>query len=268
MAIVALHTAATGLSAMSTDIDVTAHNLANVNTTGFKASRANFEDLLYQEKAQPGVENSQGDMRPAGLQVGLGVRVSNTARDFRSGSALETGKPLDLMIEGNGFFAVDIAEEAGSGIGYTRAGNFFVNADGELVLGNADGPRLEPNITIPDDAISVDIAHDGTVSVSTSASPTPTVAGQVQLTAFINPNGLRPIGGNLFVESDASGPPIEANPGESGLGTIIQGFLEGSNVDPVRELIHLIKAQRAFEMNSQSIQAADEALQVVANLRR
>lgn len=268
MAVIALHSAATGLSALSTEIDVIAHNLANVNTTAFKSSRVNFEDLLYMELAQPGVENANGDERPAGIQVGLGVRISNTDRNFTQGPAIATERPLDLLIDGSGFFMVDILEEQGTGIGYTRAGNFFVNSEGELVLGNAQGPRLEPPIAIPPEATAVDVTADGQVYATVPGQPEPQNVGQIQLSTFINPNGLRPLGGNVYVESEASGPPIEGVPGEEGIGTIVQGFLEGSNVDPVKELVSLIKAQRAFEMNSQTIQAADQALQVVANLRR
>ena len=268
MAVTALHTAATGLNALSTQVDVIANNLANVNTTAFKGQRVNFEDMLYQEKAQPGVENANGDQRPAGIFVGLGVRIANTDFDFQQGSPIETDQPLDLMIDGNGFFAVDILDNEGSGIGYTRAGNFFVNSDGEIVLGNSDGPRLEPPINLPADAVSIEITSDGNVEVLQAGNALPTNVGQIQLTSFVNPKGLRPLGANIFVESEASGPPIEAAPGTDGVGTLVQGFLESSNVDPVTELVDLIKAQRAFELNSQSIQAADQALQVVANLRR
>ncbi len=268
MATVALHTAATGMNAISTQIDVIANNLANVNTTAFKGQRANFEDLLYQEKAQPGVENANGDQRPAGIFVGLGVRVANTDFNFSQGSPIETGQPLDVMIDGDGFFAVDILEDEGSGIGFTRAGNFFVNSDGEIVLGNSQGPRLLDAPNIPVDATSIEITADGQVLVQQPGSPTPTTVGELELTTFVNPKGLRPIGNNIFVETEASGPPVEALPGEDGVGTLIQGFLEASNVDPVKELVELIKAQRAFELNSQTIQAADEALQVVGNLRR
>lgn len=268
MAIVALHSAATGLSALSRQIDVIANNLANVNTTGFKASRANFEDLLYQQLAQPGVENANGDHRPSGLYVGLGTRIANTQFDFTQGSPMESGRDLDLMIDGQGFFQVRILQETGTGIGYTRSGNFFINRDGELVLGNSQGPRLEPPITIPADAMSIEITADGQVNVFVPNQVDPVNVGQLQLATFVNPAGLRPIGGNIFVETAASGPPIIGAPGEGNFGTILQRFLESSNVDAVRELVDLIKAQRAFEMNSQSIQAADQSLQVIANLRR
>lgn len=268
MAVSALHSAATGLSALSTEIDIIANNLANVNTTGFKSMRANFEDLLYEEKAQPGVENANGDQRPAGLFVGLGTRISNTQFDLSLGSPVTTGRELDLMINGNGFFQVSILPEIGDGIGYSRAGNFFVNRDGEVVLGNSDGPRLEPPISVPADTLRIEVSADGNVFAFLPGQVDSTNVGQVQLANFVNPNGLKSIGGNLYVESAASGPPIEGNPGEGTFGTILQRFLESSNVDPVKELVSLIKTQRAFEMNSQSIQAADEAMQVIGNLRR
>ncbi len=268
MATIALHSASTGLSALSTQIDVIANNLANVNTPGYKAARVNFEDLLYQEKRQPGVENAQGDRTPAGLQVGLGVRVSNTTRDFSKGTQLSTSNQTDLMIEGPGFFPVAAVVDGGNATAYTRAGNFFVNTDGELVLGNIDGPRLEPPITLPPNHISVSVSADGIVSYTTSDDPTSQQAGQIELTSFVNPNGMRPIGGNLFVPTEASGDPLTGVPGQEGRGVLRQNALEGSNVEPVRELVELIKAQRAFEMNSQTISAADQALQVVSNLGR
>jgi len=268
MAVTALHSAATGLSALSTGIDIVANNLANVNTVGFKAVRANFQDLLYQEKEQPGVENANGDTRPAGLYVGLGTRISNTQYDFRLGSPMPTERDLDLMINGLGLFRVNILEEEGNGVGYTRAGNFFKNRDGDMVLGNIDGPRLEPPITIPDNAVRVDFSSDGRVFAFTPDQVEPQEIGQLELSTFVNPNGLKPIGKNLYVETAASGPPLEGAPGESPFGTILSKHLESSNVDPVQELVNLIKTQRAFEMNSQTIEAADEALQVIANLRR
>lgn len=268
MAVTALHSAATGLSALSTGIDIVANNLANVNTVGFKAMRPNFQDLVYQEKEQPGVENDNGDMRPAGLYVGLGTRLANTQYDFRLGSPMPTERDLDLMINGPGLFRVNILEEEGDGIGYTRAGNFFKNRDGEMVLGNIDGPRLEPPITIPEDATRVDFSADGRIFAFTSGQIEPQEIGQIELSSFVNANGLKPIGKNIYVETVASGPPMEGTPGESPFGTILAKHLESSNVDPVQELVQLIKTQRAFEMNSQTIEAADEALQVIANLRR
>lgn len=268
MAISALHSAATGLSALSQNLDVIANNLANVNTTGFKTSRANFEDLLYVEKRQPGLENANGDRTPAGLFVGLGTRLSNTQYDFSQGGLIPTSNNTDLAIDGQGLFKVTIPDSVGGGVGYTRAGNFMRNSEGELVLGNSDGPRLEPPIQIPQDALQVSVSSDGRVYAQVPGNVEPEEVGRVQLAMFVNPTGLKPIGGNLFVESAASGPPIEGNPSEGSFGRIIQSHLEGSNVDAVTELVSLIKTQRSFEMNSQTIQAADQSLQVISNLRR
>ncbi|MCG3179013.1 MAG: Flagellar basal-body rod protein FlgG [Phycisphaerae bacterium] len=268
MATTALHSAATGLNALSTQIDVSANNLANANTVGFRRSRVNFEDLIYQELHRPGTTNAQGIKTPAGTYVGLGVRVSNTQAMFEQGNLDQTGRELDMAIQGNGFFQVKIFDDFGTGVGYTRSGNFFVNSDGNLVLGNAEGFALEPPISIPSDHTKIDIGSDGRVFVTTPSSITPEEVGQIQLARFINPAGLQQIGGSMFVESEASGPPTLANPGSEGLGITIQEFLESSNVDPVKELVELIKAQRAFELNSQSIQTADETLQVIGNLRR
>jgi len=267
MAVVALHSAATGLSALSTNIDIIANNLANVNTIGFKSFRANFEDLLYEEKKQPGVENSSGDRRPAGLYVGLGTQLSNTSINQEQGSPIESNRDGDMMIRGRGFFQVSLPNQ-GEGIGYTRAGNFFVNQDGELVLGSGDGPRLEPAITIPTDALRFEVTEDGTVNAFLPGQAEPSNVGQIELASFVNPNGLKAIGSNLYLPTAASGPSTNGTPGDQGFGSILHHYTEASNVDPVRELVDLIKTQRAFEMNSQSIQAADEALQVIGNLRR
>jgi len=267
MAVVALHSAATGLNALAQNIDVIANNLANANTTGFKSFRANFEDLLYLEKAQPGVENANGDQRPAGLYVGLGTRIANTQINFEPGSPIATNGDLDMMIEGTGFFAVDITEEEGDGIGYTRAGNFVLNSDGDVVLGNSDGPRLIPNINIPQGTTNISISKDGFVRGQVDGGDVQDF-GQITLWKFPNAQGLKALGGNVYVQTAASGDPIEGVPGEGGFGGILHKFLEASNVDPVKELVDLIKTQRTFEMNSQSIQAADQALQVISNLRR
>lgn len=267
MAIQALHSSASGMNALSTELDVISNNLANVNTNGFKASRVNFEDLIYQQKRQPGVESDANDTPPAGLQVGLGTRISNTQYDFQQGSAVITDRPLDVFISGDGFFQVDILEEFGGGKGYTRAGNFFVNRDGELVLGNSDGPRLSQGISISEDAIGVSISSSGIVS-EIDANNNANEIGQIELFNFVNKSGLKSIGGNIYVESEISGPPTSGEPGTGNFGTLKQGQLEASNVNPVTELVQLIKTQRAFEMNSQTIQAADQILQVVSNLRR
>jgi flagellar basal-body rod protein FlgG len=268
MAIIALHSAATGLSAQSTALDVIANNLANSNTTGFRASRVNFQDLLYQELLIPGAENAGGQRRPTGLAIGLGTKVSGTQLDTRAGSAQETGRQLDLLIDGEGLFQVEIEDTVGDGIGYTRAGNFSLNEDGEIVLANDPGRRLLPNITIPADALQIAVGTDGVVSVELPGQVDPTVVGTIELATFVNPAGLRQIGENLFIPSAASGDPSTGDPGQDGRGLLRQGFLEGSNVDPVTELVNLVKTQRAFEFDSQAFQAADEAIQQLVNLRR
>ena len=267
MAITALHSAATGLKALSTRIDVVANNLANAETTAFKRSRVNFEDLMYLMMKQPGTTNAAGEIAPSGVFVGLGVRISNTQLDLEQGSLENTGRPLDVGIEGNGFFRVKIMDSVGDGTAYTRNGNFFVNSEGELVLGMGDGYKLIPPINVGVGATEVSISQDGAIEV-TRAGQDPTNVGQLRLHQFVNPQGLKLLGGSLYSETEASGEPIASNPGEDGAGTVLQGFLESSNVDPVRELVTLIKTQRAFELNSQSIQTADQALQTIGNLRR
>ncbi len=269
MAIIAMQSAASGLRALNTRLDVTANNLANVNTEGFKASRVNFEDLLYIERAQPGVENANGDQRPTGLYVGLGVRAAGTQQDFSQGPPIPGNGPLDMYIEGRGFFQVQVENDLGqNGIAYTRAGNFVLNSVNEVVLANSDGRRLQPSITISADADDFSVDATGQIWESIPGQAVPQLAGQVQLAIFINPTGLSQVGTNLWVESAASGTPITNNPGTLNFGTIRGGMLEGSNVDPAIELIELIRTQRAFEMNSQSIQAADETLRSIAQLRR
>ena len=268
MAVIALHSAATGLSALSTSLDVIANNLANVNTDGFKSSRANFQDLLYQEKAVPGVENANGDQRPTGLYVGLGTKISGTQLNFSQGPAQTTDRPLDLRISGDGFFQVQVGDDLGEGLAYTRAGNFTRNANGEIVLANSEGRRLDPGITIPEEASSVTIGQDGVVSVTLPGQIEPQEIGTIELALFINPAGLKQVGENLYVPTAASGEAQIGSPQEGGRGGLVQGSLEGSNVDAVIELINLIRTQRAFELNSQSIQAADEVLQTVGRLRK
>jgi flagellar basal-body rod protein FlgG len=268
MAITALHSAATGLRALSTRIDVVANNLANAETTAFKRSRVNFEDLFYLMLKQPGATNASGEVSPAGIFVGLGTRISNTQLDLEQGSLESTNRQLDIGIQGNGFLKVKIMDTVGNGVGYTRNGNFFVNDKGELVLGMGDGYKLIPPIVIPAGSTDISISTDGTINVIKAGSVSKTSVGQLQLTQFVNPQGLQLLGGSIYVETDSSGPPVTTNPGVGGAGTILQGFLEGSNVDPVKELVTLIKTQRAFELNSQSIQTADQALQTIGNLRR
>jgi flagellar basal-body rod protein FlgG len=270
MAITALNSAATGLRALSTQIDVIANNLANAETTAFKRSRVNFEDLMYLTVKQPGTQTQGGELSPAGIFVGLGTKISNTQIDTGQGSLENTGRPLDVAIQGPGFFKVKILDSVGDGFGYTRNGAFFINDKGEMVLGLGDGYRIQPPITIPAGvpSDSIQIGTDGKVSYVKPGSTTTTVAGQLQISQFINPQGLNLLGGSIYIKTDASGPPIDGNPGENGAGQTVQTFLESSNVDPVKELVSLIKTQRSFELNSQSIQTADQALQTVANLRR
>ncbi len=268
MAVTALHAAATGMKAQDTKLDVLANNLANVNTAGFKRSRVNFEDLLYQVRREPGIPNAQDEPVPHGIQVGLGVNVAGTQQSFTPGSVDRTEQPLDLRIDGEGFFQVQTIQDGATITAYTRNGNFTRNSLGNIVLANSEGALLEPAITIPADTIDIAIGNNGEISVRQQGSPTLAVQGTIQLARFVNPEGLEQIGQNLFAETEASGSPVLGDAQTDGFGAIQQGQLEMSNVDPVRELVQLILTQRAFELNSQTIQSADEALQVVANLRR
>lgn len=270
MAIQALNSAATGLRALSTKIDVVANNLANAETNAFKRSRVNFEDLMYLSIKQPGAQNAAGDIAPAGTFVGLGVRISNTQLDVENGPLESTGRVLDVAISGGGFFKVKLPDTIAEGEGFTRNGNFFVNADGDLIVGMGDGYRIDPPINIPAGVPNdrINISEDGTVSYIAAGATSPTVAGQLTVFTFVNPQGLNLLGGSIYTKTDASGTPIESTPGEDGAGKTLSTFLEGSNVDPVKELVSLIKTQRAFELNSQSIESADKALQTIGNLRR
>lgn len=267
MAIAALHSAATGLRALSTQIDVVANNLANAETTAFKRSRVNFEDLLYQTVREPGTQDQTSEISPSGEFVGLGTRISNTQLDLTQGSLESTDRPLDVSISGTGFFAVKILDSIG-GTGYTRNGNFFVNDKSELVLGMGDGYRLIPPITLPTGVSDIQVSQDGTIEAMKPGSNTLTKIGQFQLTQFINPQGLKLLGGSIYTATESSGKPITTLPEQQGAGSLRAGFLEASNVDPVKELVTMIKTQRAFELNSQSIQTADQILQTVGNLKR
>ncbi len=268
MAVLALHSAATGMKAQDTKLDVLANNLANVNTVGFKRSRVNFEDLLYQIKREPGTPNAQNEPVPHGIQVGLGVSIAGTQQSFIPGSVDRTEEPLDMRIDGEGFFQVQTIQDGALITAYTRNGNFTRNSLGNIVLANSEGALLEPAITIPPDTLDIAIGNNGEISVRQQGNPDLAIQGTLQLARFVNPEGLEQIGQNLFAQTVASGPPVIAQPQTDGFGAIQQGQLEMSNVDPVRELVQLILTQRAFEINSQTIQSADEALQVVANLRR
>jgi len=271
MSVQSLSTAATGMIAQEHNIDVVANNLANANTIGFRQNRANFEDLFYKELARPGRSNDNATTAN-GIYVGLGTRFSATQINFsRLGPLQETGQQLDLAIinTGNSFFAVQIQPIDGQEVAFTRAGHFTRNADGELVLATAtDAYRLEPPVTLPPEASNIIVQPDGTIKYTTADDATVQEAGQLELARFVNPQGLKPIGGTLYIETDASGPAITGAPGEEGFGQVQQRFLEGSNVEPVEELISLIRAQRVFELNSKVITVADEALQYVSNLRR
>ncbi|MBN1490193.1 MAG: flagellar basal-body rod protein FlgG, partial [Phycisphaerae bacterium] len=259
---------ASGMKALDTKLNVVANNLANINTVGFKRSRVNFEDLLYEIRREPGILNGLQEEVPHGIQVGLGVQVSGTQLNFEQGPVEQTNKPLDLAIRGSGFFQVQTIYNGQETTAYTRAGNFVQNQQGQIVLANSEGSRLEPPITVPTDAERITVGQDGRVFVVQQGNPQPQEVGQIELARFVNPEGLLQIGKNLFVESDASGPPVTGAAQQDGLGEIMQSHLEGSNVDPVRELVELIFTQRGFELNSQSIQSADQTMQVVNNLRR
>jgi flagellar basal-body rod protein FlgG len=266
MSVQTLYTAATGMDALETKLDVIANNMANINTTGFKKDRANFEDLFYRQIRLPGATDADGTITATGVEVGLGTRVSSTQTNHTQGAMQATDNPLDFAIEGRGFFQV--TDPAGGQL-YTRAGNFNINANNQLVLGSAQtGWILEPAVSIPPDAVDVAVTADGQVQYRTAASPTLQTAGQVQVATFINPDGLLKIGDNLYRQTDASGQPTVVNPGDTGAGVMRQGALEASNVEPVQELIDLITTQRAFELNSQVVQAGDQIMQVAANLRR
>lgn len=253
--------AKTGLEAQQLAMDVVANNLANVSTNGFKRSRAVFEDLLYQTMRQPGAKSSQQTEIPSGLQIGTGVHPVATERIHTQGNLQQTGNSLDVAVNGTGFFQI---LQADGTTGYSRDGSFQLNSQGQLVT--ASGYVVQPAITIPSTAISVTISRDGIVSALTSGSTTPTQVGQLQLASFINPGGLQSQGENLYAETAASGSPATGNPGSNGLGLLNQGYVETSNVNVAEELVNMIQTQRAFEINSRSIQASDQMLQKLAQL--
>ena len=256
----ALWAAKTGLDAQQTQMTVTANNLANVNTTGFKKSRAVFDDLLYQNLAQVGANTSQNTQAPTGLNVGTGVRVVATEKNYTQGSVNNTGNPLDMAIQGRGFFQV---LQPNGQLAYTRDGSFQLNAQGQLVT--AAGYQVQPALTIPAGAQSVTVAADGTISVALAGQATPQTVGTLQLADFINPAGLQDIGGNLAVESASSGTAVTGNAGLNGMGTVLQGSVEASNVNVVEELVGMIETQRAYEMNSKAIATSDQMLQYLNN---
>jgi flagellar basal-body rod protein FlgG len=252
--------AKTGLDAQQTRMAVTSNNLANVNTTGFKRSRAAFEDLMYQNDRQPGAQSSQATQVPAGTMVGTGVRVVGTEKLFSQGELVQTNNPLDIAVQGRGFMQVTMPDGT---VAYTRDGSFHLNSDGQIVTNS--GYPIEPALTVPANAQSVTIGTDGTVSVQLPGQAAPAQIGSVQTADFINPAGLEPRGENLFVETASSGAPQTGTPGLNGLGTITQGSLESSNVNVVEELVNMIETQRAYEMNSKAISASDQMLQYMTS---
>ncbi|CAM3307878.1 flagellar basal-body rod protein FlgG [Rhodothermus bifroesti] len=259
----ALRTAALGMNAQQTGVDTIAHNLANANTTGFKQARVVFQDLLYQTIQTPGQEEAQGITPPASIQLGSGVAIVATVRQFTQGSLIETGNALDLAINGDGFF--QIRRPDGS-IVYTRDGTFTLNANGTLVT--QTGLPLEPELNVPPDTIEIHISQDGAVSVRLQGATESVEIGQLELARFPNPAGLRAIGGNLYEQTEASGFPILGPPGEAGFGTVRQGFLEAANVDIVQEMVNLITAQRAYEINSKMVTTSEEMLQTASQMKR
>jgi flagellar basal-body rod protein FlgG len=260
----ALYSAASGMTAQETNLDNIANNLANANTVGFKARRAQFQDLIYQNMIQPGTASGQQTITPVGLQLGLGTRASSNEIVFSQGAFSETDNPLDIVIQGRGFFQVRMP--SGS-IGYTRAGQFQLDKDGNVVT--SQGYPLEPQITLPADSQDIAIASDGTVSYTLPNQIASQQAGQIQLANFQNPAGLNGIGSNLYLPTDASGDPTVAAPGgPEGLGTLQQGYVEQSNVSIVNEFINMIQAQRGYESNSKVVQAADNMYQQINNISR
>jgi flagellar basal-body rod protein FlgG len=255
-----LWVAKTGLDAQQTRMSLISNNLANVNTTGYKRGRASFQDLMYQTVRQPGAQTSQQTQSPSGLMVGTGTQVVSTEKLFTQGNLLQTNNPFDLAINGRGFFEVQLPDGSAA---YTRDGSFQVDSQGQLVT--ASGYPLQPGINIPPNAQSVTIGSDGTVSVQLAGEAAPQQVGSVTVADFINPAGLQAKGENLFAETASSGAPQTGAPGQSGLGLLIQGSLESSNVNVVEELVNMIETQRAYEMNSKAISTTDQMLAYVSN---
>jgi flagellar basal-body rod protein FlgG len=257
-----LHTAATGMKAQQSNMDVIANNLANVSTTGFKKARAEFEDLLYDNVKEPGAATGLNSISPTGVQVGLGVKTAAVNKDFTQGSTKVTKAPFDIEIQGAGFFPVQLSSGQ---IAYTRDGSFKKGPDGRLQ--DKNGNVMQPEVAVPPNAVGIEIEPNGMVSAITELNQTPQNVGQIQLVNFVNPAGLKAIGGNLFVPTNASGVPQQGVPGQSGLGQLAQGQLETSNVNIVDEMVNMISAQRAYETNSKAVQAADQMLQSLNGLR-
>lgn len=258
-----LWTAASGMQAQSKNIDVIANNLANTNTTGFKRSRADFQDLIYQNLKSTGSPATNATQVPTGIQIGLGTRLAAVTKIFAAGDFSQTGNELDIAIEGDGFFQVQLPDGT---TGYSRAGAFKRDSQGRVVT--SDGNPLLPEVVIPSNATKINIGTDGTVSVQQAGQTAPTTVGGIQLAAFANPSGLSSQGKNIYLPSDASGAATTGTPGQNGLGAVAQGLLEMSNVNVAEEMVNMIVGQRAYEINSKAIQASDEMLQTANNLKR
>lgn len=258
-----LFIAATGMEAQKLNIDVISNNLANVNTAGFKKSRADFQDLIYQTLRAAGATSAEGVQVPSGIQVGLGVKPVAVQKLFQQGDFANTGNSLDLVIEGEGFFQVLMPDGT---VSYSRSGAFKLDSEGRIV--NSDGYPLEPGISIPANTLNITVGIDGKITVLQAGNSTPVEIGQLELAKFTNPGGLNAVGRNLFLPTAASGEAITGSPALGGFGTISQGFIELSNVNVVEEMVNMIVSQRAYEINSKAVQASDEMLQVANNLKR
>lgn len=259
----AMRTAASGMYAQKLNVDNIANNLANINTSGFKKARLEFQDVLYQVMRMAGASSETGIEVPVELQIGYGVKPSATERIFTQGNLVSTGNPLDLAIQGDGFFMVELPDGTTA---FTRDGSFKLSRDGDLVT--TDGYPLASAITIPTEAIEVSVGVDGTVTVRNSGETEVTDVGQITLAKFMNPAGLEGLGRNLFIQTTGSGDYVEAVPGEAGLGQIRSGYMESSNVESVEEMVNLIVAQRSYEINSKAIQSSEDMMQIVNNLKR
>ncbi|BBD81026.1 flagellar basal-body rod protein FlgG [Aerosticca soli] len=252
--------AKTGLDAQQTRMDAISNNLANASTTGYKISRPEFQDLMYQNKGQPGAQTTEQTQSPAGLLIGTGVRVVGNEKLFTQGDVSQTGNSLDVAIQGRGFLQVSMPDGT---VAYTRDGSLHTDSNGQLVT--ADGYPIEPAITLPPNVQSITIGRDGTVSITANGTTTPQQVGQLQLADFVNAGGLQPMGQNLYLETASSGTPQTGQPGINGMGTLLQGALESSNVNVVEEMVNMIETQRTYEMNSKAITTVDQMLQTITN---
>jgi flagellar basal-body rod protein FlgG len=259
----ALWTAGSGMTVQQANLDVISNNIANVNTAGFKRSRADFQDLMYQTLRLQGARNEGGNQVPTGIQIGHGAMLAAVQKVFVQGDYQNTGNELDVAIEGNGFIQITLPSGDRA---YSRGGSLKRDSEGKVVT--SDGYSVEPSITIPQNTVDVSIQADGTVSAQVAGQSAPQQIGRIELATFQNPSGLKAMGKNLYTETDASGSPIIGNPGENGLGTLLQGYVEMSNVNIMQEMINLIIGQRAYEVNTKAIQAADEMLQMTTSIRR